>query len=227
MAPAFEDIKRIIIEELNKAINTIYVCVAWFTDDDIRDVLLAKYQAGVDVRVITYIDGVNKKHGVDFLDIPHIERRGERGCIMHRKYGIIDNHVPIAGSFCSVFCVLFCVLCSELKRPDRVVSYNDFGTQMREQTLGIRTGRLKSDIGQNIRTNENVPIYFYYVIEENAYGAIKDDAKMKGFAETPFHSLFRTVNNTTQEIMTYVSMLNNARRNYIFFKKLGLENVLM
>ena len=99
VAPAFEDIKRIIVEELNKAINTIYVCVAWFTDDDIRDVLLAKYQAGVDVRVITYLDGVNKKHGVDFHDIPHIERRGERGGIMHRKYSIIDNHVTISGSF--------------------------------------------------------------------------------------------------------------------------------
>lgn len=97
--PAFEDIKKAIIEELNKAINTIYVCVAWFTEDEIRDVLQAKHQAGVDVRVITYLDGVNKKHGVDFKDIPHIERRSEKGGIMHRKYCVVDNHVTIAGSF--------------------------------------------------------------------------------------------------------------------------------
>jgi hypothetical protein len=97
--PAFEGIKKAIIGELNKAINTIYVCVAWFTDDEIRDVLLAKYQAGVDVRVITYHDGVNKKHGVDFQDIPHIERRSEKGGIMHRKYCVVDNHVTISGSF--------------------------------------------------------------------------------------------------------------------------------
>lgn len=97
--PAFENIKRIITEELNKAINTIYVCVAWFTDDELRDVLLAKYWSGVDVRVITYRDGVNNKHGVDFKDIPHIERRADRGGIMHRKYCIIDNHVTIAGSY--------------------------------------------------------------------------------------------------------------------------------
>lgn len=116
------------------------------------------------------------------------------------------------------------VLIFELKRPDRTVSYNDFGTQMREQTLGIRKGTLKNDAGQNIRTNENVPIYFYYVIDENAYGTIINDAKMEGFAETPFNSLFRTVNNTTQEILTYSSMLTNAkRRNYVFFKKLGIE----
>lgn len=97
--PAFEDIKKIIIEELNKAINTIYVCVAWFTDDELRDVLLAKQQAGIDVRVITYHDGINNKHGVDFLSIPHIERRAERGGIMHRKYCIVDNHVTISGSY--------------------------------------------------------------------------------------------------------------------------------
>lgn len=97
--PAFEDIKKKIIEEMNKAINTIYVCVAWFTDDELRDVLLAKFQSGIDVRVITYLDGVNRKHGVDFKEIPHVEKRADNGGIMHRKYCIIDNHVTISGSF--------------------------------------------------------------------------------------------------------------------------------
>lgn len=97
--PAFAGIKKIIIEELKKAVNTIYVCVAWFTDEELRDVLLAKHIEGVDVRVITYQDGVNKKHGVDFREIPNIKRRSERGGIMHRKYCIIDNHVTISGSY--------------------------------------------------------------------------------------------------------------------------------
>lgn len=97
--PAFAGIKKIIKEELNKAVNTIYVCVAWFTDEELRDVLLAKLNEGVDVRVITYQDGVNKKHGVEFKEIPNIKRRGERGGIMHRKYCIIDNHVTISGSY--------------------------------------------------------------------------------------------------------------------------------
>lgn len=96
---AFADIKKMIIEELNKAINTIYVCVAWFTDEELRDILLKKLNDGVDVRVITYLDGVNKKHGVDFKEIPNIKIRGERGGIMHRKYCIIDNHVTVSGSY--------------------------------------------------------------------------------------------------------------------------------
>lgn len=97
--PAFTGIKKIIIEELNKAINTIYVCVAWFTDEELRDVLISKFNEGVDVRIITYQDGVNKKHGVNFKEIPNIKRRSERGGIMHRKYCIIDNHVTISGSY--------------------------------------------------------------------------------------------------------------------------------
>lgn len=151
----------------------------------------------------------------------HAPMENQTNCA--KETDIVVYDVPFVYGEKDKYGTINAVLIFELKRPDRVVSYNDFGTQMREQTIGIRSGKLKNDIGQNIRTNENIPIYFYYVIDENAYGTIRNDAKMEGFAETPFHSLFRTVNNTTQEIMTYGTMLNNAnRRNYIFFKKLGI-----
>ena len=119
------------------------------------------------------------------------------------------------------------VLIFELKRPGRSLNYDEFGKQMREQMGGIMAGKMKDEKGQIIGTNESVPMYFYYVCDENAFAAIKEDAKLEGFAETPFHTLFRTVNNATQEILTYNSMLANAkRRNFIFFKKLGIENML-
>ena len=95
----FESIKPAIIGELNNALNTIYVCVAWFTDDELRDVLENKRRLGVDVKVITFKDGVNGKHGVDFGETPHKEIRGSRHGIMHRKYCVIDNHVVISGSY--------------------------------------------------------------------------------------------------------------------------------
>lgn len=95
----FDDIRPSIINELNQALNTIYVCVAWFTDDELKDVLVKKLQTGVDVRVITFQDGVNKKHGVDFGNIPNKCIRAARHGIMHRKYCVIDNHVVISGSY--------------------------------------------------------------------------------------------------------------------------------
>jgi len=119
------------------------------------------------------------------------------------------------------------VLIFELKRPGRQLTYEEFSKQMREQTLGIRSGKKVNEAGKIIRTNKTVPLHFYYVVDENAYEAILEDAKMENFGETPFHSLYRTVNNTTQEILTYDSMLINAkRRNQIFFTKLGIQSVL-
>lgn len=155
----------------------------------------------------------------------HAPMEGQTTCGKETDIAIYD--VPFVYGEKDDYGTINAVLIFELKRPDRIVSYDEFGKQMREQTNGIRSGKMKNEQGHNIRTNENVPIYFYYVCDENAYGAIKNDAKMEGFAETPFHSLYRTVNNTTQEILTYGSMLANARRrNYVFFKKLGIEGLL-
>lgn len=51
-----------------------------------------------------------------------------------------------------------------------------------------------------------------------------EDAGMEGFRETPYKSLIRmTEDNVYQEILTYKTLLSNAkRRNAIFFKKLGI-----
>lgn len=144
-----------------------------------------------------------KETDIAVYDVPFIY--GEKG-----DYGAINS-----------------VLIFELKRPGRQLTYEEFSKQMREQTLGIRSGKKVNEAGKVIRTNSSVPLHFYCVVDENAYGAILEDAKLENFGETPFHSLYRTVNNTTQEILTYDSMLINAkRRNEIFFTKLGIQNVL-
>ncbi len=154
----------------------------------------------------------------------HAPMEGQTDCA--KETDIVVYDVPFVYGEKDDYGVINAVLIFELKRPDRSITYEEFGKQMREQIAGIRSGRLKNDDGVNIRTNENVPIYFYYVCDENAYGALAGSAKLEGFVETPFQSLYRTVNNTTQEILTYGSMLVNAkRRNNIFFKKLGIDRV--
>ncbi len=144
-----------------------------------------------------------------------------------KETDIVVYDVPFVYGEKDEYGLINAVLIFELKRPDRTITYEDFGKQMREQISGIRSGRLKNDDGVNIRTNESIPIYFYYVCDENAYSSLANSAKFEGFVETPFHSLYRAVNNTTQEILTYGSMLANAkRRNLILFKKLGIDRVL-
>ncbi|MBQ0164170.1 MAG: hypothetical protein KBS75_03095 [Bacteroidales bacterium] len=95
----FAGIENRIIERLDKAQATIDVCVAWFTNERLRDKLLEKQAQGIAVRVIIYKDGVNHNHGVDLSEIKHKEYRGERGGIMHEKYCVIDNVTTINGSY--------------------------------------------------------------------------------------------------------------------------------
>lgn len=95
----FADIERRIIKALDEASATIDLCVAWFTNDKLRDKLLEKSKEGIEVRVIIYKDGVNKSKGVDLTGLNHKEYRGERGGVEHHKFCVIDNVHTISGSY--------------------------------------------------------------------------------------------------------------------------------
>jgi len=97
--PVFRNIRPDVIYQLEQAKTSIFVCVAWFTEPILRDILEAKMKSGVEVRVITFDDGINAKNGVDFGNIPHISVKAERHGIMHQKYCVVDNYVVIAGSY--------------------------------------------------------------------------------------------------------------------------------
>lgn len=67
----FDDIEAQIMEEIDGAQAMIDVCVAWFTNDKLRDKLLQKQEEGVRVRIIIFNDGVNKSKGVDLSPFVH------------------------------------------------------------------------------------------------------------------------------------------------------------
>lgn len=95
----FKDIEDRILDALDKAKVSIIVAMGWFTNERLRDKLLAKQAEGVDVKVVLYDDGINRKHGVDLSLLPHKKVRGDRGGIMHHKFCVIDNQVVITGSY--------------------------------------------------------------------------------------------------------------------------------
>lgn len=95
----FAGIEKRILEALDKAGATIDVCVAWFTNERLRDKLLEKQKEGIAVRVIRYHDGVNASKGVDLSELEHKEVRGERGGLLHDKFCVIDNVHTICGSY--------------------------------------------------------------------------------------------------------------------------------
>lgn len=95
----FQAIESKVLNALDDAKATIDVCMAWFTNDKLRDKLLEKQAEGCVVRVIRFKDGTNKAFGVDLQGIDHIELRGHRHGIMHRKFCVIDNQTVIDGSY--------------------------------------------------------------------------------------------------------------------------------
>lgn len=95
----FSMIEKQVLDALENAKVSIRVAMAWFTNDKIRDKLIEKQNEGVDVELIIYEDGVNKKHGVDLSQLSHILVKGSHGGIMHNKFCIIDNQVVVEGSY--------------------------------------------------------------------------------------------------------------------------------
>ena len=95
----FNDIQNRIIVELEKACVSIWVAMAWFTNDVLFNKLLEKDKAGIDVKLLIYQDGVNSKHGVDFSKLNYRSIRGGHGGIMHNKFCVIDNQTVITGSY--------------------------------------------------------------------------------------------------------------------------------
>lgn len=95
----FQDIQQQILNELSWAQVSIWVAVAWITNEDLAQKLREKYDAGLDVRVAYNADGTNAQHGADLGNIPRYPRRGQRGGIMHDKFCVLDNQRVITGSY--------------------------------------------------------------------------------------------------------------------------------
>ena len=112
----------------------------------------------------------------------------------------------------------------EFKRPNRSITFEEFSKQMGDQILGVLEGRLKDYNKSNVLVKPNTPIFYYYVVDANAYVSMSARASLAGFTETPYNSMMRMANNVYIEIIPYQTILTNARRrNKIFFKKLGIE----
>ncbi|MBY0599999.1 phospholipase D-like domain-containing protein [Bacillus bingmayongensis] len=98
----FEDIQNQIIEEIKRAKYTIWVAVAWFTDQKLFEELVKKKKEGLNVQVIVIDDDINRKYGFSFEDHFETYRLPEQGMfknIMHNKFCVIDLNTVISGSY--------------------------------------------------------------------------------------------------------------------------------
>ena len=100
---AFDEIKEVIVQGIRNAKYTIWAAVAWFSDRDIFQELLAKKKQGVNIRIITSNEKSNMtlmgelEKNFDVVKVPlkgaYLSNR------LHDKFCIIDFEFVMHGSY--------------------------------------------------------------------------------------------------------------------------------
>jgi hypothetical protein len=105
----FDNIQSQILKELREARHGIKIAMAWFTDQDLLQVLTSKAGEGVSVELIlgkVSLNGFDKSEAFSSAlqkSGGEVFRTGaasfEEGGIMHNKFAIIDFHTVVTGSY--------------------------------------------------------------------------------------------------------------------------------
>jgi phosphatidylserine/phosphatidylglycerophosphate/cardiolipin synthase-like enzyme len=99
----FENIQRVLIENLEKAQTSLYVAVAWLTDKEIIRTLAQKAGEQVRIQVLITDDDINRQ--TDFEPLRKaggkvwLVGKGQENALMHNKFCVIDSQIVITGSY--------------------------------------------------------------------------------------------------------------------------------
>ena len=102
----FENIQGVIIQQIKSARHSVYVAVAWLTDNTIFTELCSKAKNGLTVELLLVNDTIN--NDLAPFDHKRLEACGGKvffipqqidGSIMHHKFCIIDDCTIITGSY--------------------------------------------------------------------------------------------------------------------------------
>ncbi len=117
----FKDIQVEILKEISLSKNTIKVAVAWLTNAELFDALVAKCKEKIKVELLIVNDSINvKKFGLDFNTFINEGGHlyfGSNETLMHHKFCIIDSKVIINGSYNWTYW-------AETKNAENVIVFN-------------------------------------------------------------------------------------------------------
>jgi hypothetical protein len=102
VTPYFSSIRKTLVNAIIHAAETIDIAVAWFTNEEIFDAVLAQLDQGVKVRLVLINDDINHCGGLDFQSFVNQGGQlffGKTGYFMHNKYCIIDGKSVYTGSY--------------------------------------------------------------------------------------------------------------------------------
>lgn len=99
------NIKKELLKNLDQAKSSIYAAIAWFTDEDIFNILCQKAALNVEVQIILHND-LKESNSINFsrkgLDFSRLHFCGAEIFLLkghHNKYCIIDSKTYLSGSY--------------------------------------------------------------------------------------------------------------------------------
>ncbi|MDP1813706.1 MAG: phospholipase D-like domain-containing protein [Leadbetterella sp.] len=102
MTPHFKNLKKVLLSEIETAEKSLFVAVAWFTDQDILNLLIAKRKQGLKVVLVISNDDNNfiRTYSLNFetfKEVGGVMLVVEKA-FMHHKFSIIDEQTLITGT---------------------------------------------------------------------------------------------------------------------------------
>ena len=166
----FSGIRQKLLQELNEAKKSIFVAMAWFTNDDLFSMLCMKLEQGVKVELIIINDYINNwEFGLPFqafIDLGGKLYLREYPSIMHHKFCLIDNEIIFNGSYNWTYY-------AEMRNDENVMMFKGKPNLMEEFKTEFR--KLKSKLGNHI--NKVIPF---------------DSSQIPRFERTAFRQYFST-----------------------------------
>ncbi len=95
-------IQQTLLALLETAQKSIWVAVAWFTDQTLAEVLWRKAKQGVAVRLVAVADELNEEQGIDFQGLSEQGAEvllWEGNELMHHKFCVVDKLWAVVGSY--------------------------------------------------------------------------------------------------------------------------------
>jgi phosphatidylserine/phosphatidylglycerophosphate/cardiolipin synthase-like enzyme len=94
----FKDLQKLVIDNISVAQRSIYIAVAWFTDEKIIKLLDEKLRQGVEIKVLFYKHHINKKENFYNLHCHGAKIKWSQN-LMHHKFCIVDGKKILSGSY--------------------------------------------------------------------------------------------------------------------------------
>jgi len=100
----FDNIAEQITKRLQKAQQSVFIAVAWFTDSSLFELLCKKSRQGVQIQLMLMNDEINNSCGINYDLLVKAGGKvwkvgNENENLMHNKFCVIDNETVINGSY--------------------------------------------------------------------------------------------------------------------------------